>query len=186
MDDQKIIELYFARDEEAISESDKKYHAYCFTVSRNILGSPESAEECVNDTWLSAWNSIPPHRPKSLKLFFAKLSRNAALDRRRRQRAQKRGGGELPLILDELDEVIPGRFDLEEEFYLKEAVRILKTFVKELRDDDRTLFLQRYFYAVPLEDIAENSELSPNAVAVRLYRLRKELRQCLESEGYYA
>lgn len=184
MEDKEIIGLYLARDEKAIKETARKYGAYCFTVSHNILGDPQSAEECVNDTWLEVWRSIPPHKPAVFKLFLAKITRNLALDYYRKTQAQKRGAGRLPLILDELAEVIPGHFNPEETLYYRELLQQLEAFLASLSDYDKTIFLQRYFYAVPLEEIAEQAGCSRNALTVRLYRLRQTLKSRLESEAY--
>lgn len=185
MDDKKIIKLYVARDERAVSETEKKYRPYCFTISYNILGNKESADECLNDTWLETWLVIPPEKPKVLRLFLAKITRNISLDRYRKNHAQKRGGGQLPLILDELSEVIPSGFDLEEELCYRVLVRKLNRFVSELLDEDREIFLQRYFYAVPAEELAAQQNSSANAVSVRLSRLRRDLKTALESEDVH-
>ncbi len=185
MEDEQIINLYFARDESAIRETERKYKPYCFTVSNNILGDIHSAEECVNDTWLETWNTIPPQKPSVLKLFLAKITRNLSLDYFRKAHAQKRGAGQIPLILDELAEVVPSNVNFEEELYYKELLHILNDFLLHLADGDKMIFLQRYFYASPIKEIASNSNCSYNTLNVRLHRLRKRLKVRLKSEGYY-
>lgn len=108
MEDSRIVELYWKRDADAIPATSEKYGGYCASIAQNILGNEEDAEECVNDTWLGAWNSMPPHRPSVLQAFLGKITRNLSFNRHRRDRAEKRGGGELPLVLDELGECVSG------------------------------------------------------------------------------
>ncbi len=183
MDDKDIIKLYFDRNEAAIKETDLKYRPYCFRISNNILRDYQSAEECVNDTYLETWRTIPPQNPNVFKLFLAKITRNLSLDSYRKTHAQKRGGGQIPLILYELDEVVSGIYDLEEEVIYRDLLRILNDFVNNLSDEDKTIFLQRYFYAMPIKEIASNSNYKYNNLVTRLHRLRKKLREILESEG---
>lgn len=183
MDDKDIIKLYFDRNEAAIKETDLKYRPYCFRISNNILDNFQSAEECVNDTYLETWRTIPPQNPNVFKLFLAKITRNLSLDSYRKTHAQKRGGGQIPLILDELGEVISGNYDLEEEVIYRDLLGILNDFLNNLSDEDKTIFIQRYFYAMPIKEIASNSNYKYNNLVTRLHRLRKKLREILESEG---
>lgn len=182
MDDKKIIKLYFDRDEAAIKETDLKYRPYCFSISNNILDDFQSAEECVNDTYLTTWRRIPPQNPNVFKLFLAKITRNLSLDSYRKNHAEKRGGGQMPLILDELDEAIPSAYDLEEELIYRDLLRLLNDFVRNLSDEDKTIFLKRYFYAMPIKEIALNSNYKYNNLVTKLHRLRKNLKDSLESE----
>lgn len=183
MDDKDIINLYFDRNEAAIKETDLKYRPYCFSISNNILADFQTAEECVNDTYLETWRTIPPQNPNVFKLFLAKITRNLSLDSYRKIHAEKRGGGQMPLILDELDEAIPSAYDLEEEVIYRDLLRILNDFVNNLSDEDKTIFIQRYFYAMPIKEIATNSNYKYNNLVTRLHRLRKKLKDSLESEG---
>lgn len=182
MDDKEIIKLYFDRDEAAIKETDLKYRPYCFKISNNILADFQSAEECVNDTYLTTWRTIPPQNPNVFKLFLAKITRNLSLDSYRKNHAEKRGGGQMPLILDELDEAIPSAYDLEEELIYRDLLRFLNNFVNNLSDEDKTIFLKRYFYAMPIKEIASNSNYKYNNLVTKLNRLRKNLKDSLESE----
>lgn len=182
MDDKDIIKLYFDRDEAAIKETDQKYRPYCFSISNNILADCKTAEECVNDTYLTTWNTIPPQNPNVFKLFLAKITRNISLDSYRKIHAEKRGGGQMPLILDELDEAIPSSYDLEEEVLYRDLVRVLDDFVNNLSEEDKTIFIKRYFYAMPIKEIATNSNYKYNNLVTKLHRLRKKLKDSLESE----
>lgn len=182
MDDKEIIKLYFDRDEAAIKETDQKYRPYCFSISNNILADFQTAEECVNDTYLTTWRSIPPQNPNIFKLFLAKIVRNISLDCYRKINAEKRGGGQMPIILDELEEAIPSAYDLEEEVLYRDLIRILGDFVNNLSDEDKTIFIKRYFYAMPIKEIATNSNYKYNNLVTKLHRLRNNLKDALESE----
>lgn len=185
MEDQQIIDLYWQRDPNAIGESQQKYGAYCYTISHNILHSREDAEECVNDTWLRAWNSMPPHRPARLALFFAKIVRNLSFNRAESLNAQKRGGGELPLVLDELAECIAAPSDVESEYEARELERSLNRFLRTLPPRECSLFLRRYFFTESTAQIAARYGLRENHVAVLLSRTRKKLRAFLSEEGFF-
>ncbi|MBQ8831542.1 MAG: sigma-70 family RNA polymerase sigma factor [Oscillospiraceae bacterium] len=184
MEDEKIIELYWGRDREAISETDKKYGSYCMTVANNILHSTRDAEECVNDTYFKTWNSIPPTRPKILSAFLGKITRNLAFNRYRMENAEKRGGGELPLILDELAELVSGEDDVESAVELSELKNTLNAFLKGLSQDKRSIFLRRYWYCDSVKEIAERYAMSEAAVSMNLVRLRKRLRGFLMERGF--
>ena len=182
MDDGRIIELFWRRDEAAIEEARAKYGAYCFAVAKNVLSSPEDAEECVNDTLLRAWGAIPPQRPARLKLFLARIARNISFDRYKAQRAEKRGGGELPLVLEELRECA-GSERIESELERKELEKAIAAFVHGLPEREKVLLLRRYFYTEPISKIASQLGLSEaNAMSI-LSRTRKKLRTYLEKEG---
>ena len=182
MEDREIIELYWRHSEQAIAESDAKYGAYCRKIAENILNNAEDAAECVNDTWLRAWNAIPPERPGNLKMFFAKITRNLAFDRYRKSAAQKRGGGELEVILDELSACVPDAQAAVEARELRESIN---RFVAALPRREGDLLIRRYFFAEGLEDIAARYGMTANAVSVSLSRTRKKLAAYLKKEGFY-
>jgi len=183
MNDQQIIELYWQRDTAAIQETSKKYGAYCYAIANNILDSKEDSEECVNDTWLKTWNAIPPQRPAILQMFLAKITRNLSLDRFLARTAQKRGSGEMPLVLDELAECIPSSSDVAGEYERKELGRFIRKYINSLPERDRNIFLRRYFYANSIADISIRYGLSENNVMVILSRTRKKLKNRLQKEG---
>ena len=179
MQDSQIVALYFARDERAIAETQAKYGGYCTSIAQNILQNLQDAEECVNDTWLKTWNSIPPTRPNSLKLFLARITRNLALDRFRTKRRQKRDG-EFTVMLSELGDCIPA----PEERDATELLGHIKDFLREQDETDRNLFVGRYFHAYEVQRMAEGYGLTPNAVSLRLYKTREKLRVYLQERGY--
>ena len=185
MEDRQIIDLYWQRSSDAIRESEHKYGAYCRTISQNILQNREDAEECVNDTWLKAWNAMPPHRPARLALFFAKIVRNLSFNRVEALSAQKRGRGELPLVLEELAECIAAPSDVESEYEARELGRSLDRFVCSLPSREANIFLRRYFFTDSVAQIAERYGLSENHTGVLLSRTRKKLRQHLTKEGFF-
>lgn len=183
MDDQAIIELYCERSEDAISKTAAKYGGYCYTIAYNILSNNEDAEESVNDTWLAAWNTMPPRRPKLLAAFLGKMTRYISLDRWKNRTARKRGGGEVPLVLEELEECISGEDSVEKEYLQKEFAKSLNQFVENLPDVERKVFLCRYWYMDSIETIAERFGFSESKVASMLHRTRGKLRKMLEQEG---
>lgn len=185
MDDGNIIELFWQRDETAIAEVDEKYGSYCRTIADNILHSHEDAEECVSDTWLRAWQSIPPQRPMRLRLFLAKITRNLAFDRYRQRTAEKRGGGAMEAVLDELAECVADKSDVETEVDGRALRTCISTFLRSLPYRERSLFLRRYFYAEQVNDIAADNDMSANHVSVILRRTRKKLQQYLAKEGFF-
>ena len=182
MEDTEIVELYWARNEQAIEESDAKYGPLCRSIALRVLESPEDGEECVSDTWLRAWNAMPPQRPARLGAFLGKITRNLALDRWRREHAEKRYGGETALALEELEEIVSGK-SLEEEAQRRELDRALDGFLRSLAKRDRELFLRRYWGAETLESLAKQTGLSLGAVHRRLGKLRESLRDHLQKEG---
>ena len=183
MKDADIIGLYWARDERAIPASDEAYGGLCRALSRNILGSPEDAEECVNDTWHRAWDAMPPQRPHSLRAYFAALTRNVSLDRWRERRAEKRGGG-LDVLLSELEDCLPAPAGVEEAVEGQELTSLLESWLEGLEKEERVLFMRRYWYGVPVKDLAKARGMGANQMAKRLLRLRKDLKGFLEREGY--
>lgn len=184
MDDSKIIELYFQRSEDAIAETDKKYGAYCHTVADHILGNEEDAKECVNDTWLGAWNAIPPNRPGILRAFHAKITRNLAITRLEKNMTQKRGGNISLAAIDELEECIGDNTDLEEIVEARQLGEVIRRFVKALDKRDGNVFVRRYFFTDSTAEIAERYGLSENYVMVILSRTRKKLKKELIKEGF--
>jgi len=183
MDDNKIIELYWNRSENAISETATKYGGYCYTIAYNILSNSEDSEESVNDTWLAAWNTMPPKRPKLLAAFLGKMTRYISLDRWKNRTAAKRGGGEVPLVLEELEECISGEDSAEGEYLKKEFAMMMNRFLENLPETERKVFLCRYWYMDSIEDIAERFSFSESKVTSMLHRTRGKLRKMLEQEG---
>ena len=181
MEDAAIIELYWARDEKAISASDEKYGALCRRLSQNILDSREDAEECVNDVWNRAWETMPPQRPGSLRAYLAKITRNLSIDRWRAKRAEKRRGG-MEVLLSELEDCLPGSSDAEALTEARETARVIDQWLFGLPPADRTAFLRRYWYGQRVDEIAAQAKCSPNSMTKRLGRLRDGLRRVLEQE----
>ncbi len=186
MEDHQIVELYFKRKEEAIRETDSKYGAYCFAVAENVLHNAEDSEECVSDTWLKAWNAIPPHRPTMLRMFLAKITRNLSFNRFQARNAEKRGGGELPLVLEELAECIANESDTENEYIAKELEQYIRLFVRDLPEREGNVFVRRYFFTEPVAVIAKRYHMTDNNVMVSLSRTRKKLKAHLKKEGYFS
>ncbi|MBQ8474752.1 MAG: sigma-70 family RNA polymerase sigma factor [Clostridia bacterium] len=184
MDDIQIVELYFKRCESAIDETAKKYGEFCFSIAYNILHSRADSEESVNDTYLGAWNSIPPHRPSVLSSFLAKLTRRISIDKWRKTKAEKRGGGEMTLVLHELENCISDTSTPEKEFEYKELAKAITLFVKELPAVEQKLFVCRYWYLDSIEDIAKRFAFSKGNVRTILYRTRNKLRDYLKKEGF--
>ena len=185
MEDQKILELYFARDEQAIAETDRKYGSYCYSVANRILCSKEDSEETVSDTYLRAWNAIPPQRPTFLKLFLAKITRNLAFTRWRKLSAAKRGGGETELVLEELAGCIPGREQIDDGLNAVELAKTIRAFLDTLPDREQDIFLQRYFYVEDPETIARRHKIRQSNVNLILCRTRAKLKTYLKQEGYF-
>ena len=178
MEDSQIVALYWQRNADAIKETENKYGAYCFSVADNILHSKEDAEECVNDTWLRAWNAIPPKRPSPLRAFLLRITRNLSLNRLRYNHSECRDQS-LTVALDELEACIP----VPEE-YSSELAEMLSEFLRTLSARDRLLFMGRYFHALPVDELASRCHMKPNTVSVRLHRIREALRVHLCERGY--
>lgn len=185
MEDKKIIEPYWKRSSEAIFESNKKYGAYCFSVAKNILGNIEDSEESVNDTWLNAWNSMPPHHPDFLKMFFAKITRYISFDKVKNKMAKKRGEGEICLVLDELEECISDKSNVEEQIIMEELSKSINNFIKLLPNPEGDIFIRRYFFTEEDSKISKYYKITPNNTLVILSRTRKKLKKHLEREGYF-
>ena len=183
MEDTKIIDLYFARNETAITETDQKYGTYCRSIAWNILQNHEDSEECVSDTWLRAWNAMPPQRPRVLRQFLAKITRNLSLDRFRADHAQKRGSGEVPLALEELKECV-GSGDPATDAERKLLGELIGQFLQQLSQRDRGVFLRRYFYMESRKDIAARYGMKETNVRLCLSRTRQRLREYLRKEDF--
>ena len=182
MEDTDIIQLYWARDEGAIAATDEKYGTLCRSLSHNILASREDAEECVNDTWHRAWNTMPPQRPGSLRAYLARIVRNLSIDRWRAKRSQKRGEGMEALVL-ELEDCVPAVQSAEAEFEAKETAAAIDRWLDTLSREDRVAFVRRYWYGERVDALAGQCGCTPKQMAGRLFRLRGGLRRALEREG---
>ena len=182
MEDTAIIDLYFAREERAISETGRKYGAYCRAIAFNILHSHEDTEECVSNTWLRTWNAIPPTRPNCLRAFLGRITRNLSFTRWEAQTAQKRGGSVVAVSLDELAECLPGGESPADRAEAEALRSALSAFLRTLPERQRQVFLARYFYALPLSDIAARFSMRENTVKTTLHRTRRRLRDYLEQE----
>jgi len=182
MEDERIVSLYWERSEQAIAETSSKYGKYCYTIAYNILSSPEDAEESVNDTYMDAWNSIPPHKPSVLSSFLGKITRRLSIDRWRRAHAEKRGGAMI-WVLDELEECIADEKSVEQKVEAKLLADVINSFVKALPDTEQRVFLCRYWYMDSVESIAKEFGFSQSKVKSMLYRTREKLRAQLIKEG---
>lgn len=184
MEDHQIIALYIKRDEQAVAETERAYGSYCFSVANNVLNSYPDAEEVVADTWLKAWNTIPPQKPQSLKLYLAKIARNLALSKWRARSAGKRGGGQVLVALEELGDCVSDRQDVGCHLDRKELGRILSAFLRREHPRDRAVFLQRYFYLESTAQISRQFGLTEANVLQILSRTRRKLKKYLIQEGY--
>jgi RNA polymerase sigma-70 factor (ECF subfamily) len=184
MEDKEIVELYWRRDERAIAESAAKYGAYCRSVAGRILRNDEDTEECVSDTWLHAWNAMPTDRPERLSLYLGRLSRWLSLNRLRDRERLRRGGGEVTLALEELDELIPAASDTEKAVEQRELSRCIKNYVNQMKEPERSVFLCRYWYLAPIGEIASRFGFGESKVKSMLLRSRRKLKAELEKEGY--
>ena len=183
MDDLEIIELYFCRDEKALTETAHKYGNYCYTVAFNILNSIEDSKETVNDTYFELWNTIPPERPTVLSAFIGKITRRLAIGRWRKNTAVKRGGGEFEVTLDELSECISDNTNVEKIVEGKLVVSTINEFLKKLPDTERNVFICRYWYADSVKSVAKQFGFSESKVKSMLMRTRTKLKQKLAEEG---
>ncbi len=183
MEDREIIELYNLRSETAIAQTDVKYGAFCRSIAFHILRDTEDAAECVSDTYLAVWNTIPPSQPQCLRAFLGKITRNLSLNRLEKQHAQKRGGTQAELVLEELSSCIPDKSvaeDITEDIVIRET---LNRFLKTLSETERRVFVRRYWYADTAGEIAVKLSITENRVYVLLHRARKKLKVMLEKEG---
>lgn len=184
MEDSRIIDLYFARDEQALYETEQKYGRYCFSLANAILSNTEDSEEVVSDTYLKTWDAIPPRRPVVFKMFLAKITRNLAFTRWRAATAQKRGNGEMSVVLDELAECIPAPGAPEDALKLKELTAAIRAFLDTLSIREQNIFLRRYFFVEETEVIAARYGMRPDTVRRSLSRTKAKLKKYLIQEGY--
>ena len=182
MTDTEIINLFFERSEQAIEELAKKHGSAVARVVRNILGNAQDTEECVNDTYLGTWNAIPPHKPSPLRTFVCRIARNLATKKYHANTAEKRNS-QYDLALDELEEYLSDSDSVEKEYEAKELREAINSFLATLNRSDRFIFMRRYWYSDPVQDIAKMADSTTNSVTVRLFRIREKLRQYLEKEG---
>ena len=185
LEDCEIIDLLFERSEQAITELILKYETAVRKVAFHVLGDSQDVEECVNDTWLQVWDTVPPQRPNSLGAYSCKLAKNISLNRYHANTAQKRNSF-YDAALDELEGTVPALASVETEYDAKELAEYINRFLKGLSYDDRYLFLRRYWFADTVSEIAGEMRLSPHAVSVRLSRVRKKLQRYLKKEGMIA
>lgn len=184
MEDSQIIDLYWNRNENAIAQTAQKYGNFCHAIAFNVLSIHEDAEECVNDTYVQAWNSIPPQRPLMLKAWLGKVVRNLAINLWDKNHAQKRYQG-MDLVLDELEECVPAAKTVENAIEDKELGRVISGWLRTLKEDDRNLFVRRYWSGESVNDLADEWGISPNKLAQRMFRLRNSLKAALEKEEVY-
>ncbi|MDR0381928.1 MAG: RNA polymerase sigma factor [Oscillospiraceae bacterium] len=179
MDDNVIIDLFWNRSETAIAEVSDKYAGYCHSISYRILHSSEDADECVNDTWLRAWNAMPPARPNRLSTFLGKITRNLSLNRHEKMNAEKRGGGMVEIALSELEACIPASADVEE----GRLGEVIDQFLDSIPTRSRDVFVQRYWYLSSIAEISKDLHIGESNVKSVLLRTRNKLKQHLEKEG---
>ena len=182
MRDHEIVDLYWKRSEAAITETSAKYGSYCHTISYNILNNDEDAEECVNDTWLGAWKSMPPQRPNRLATYLGKITRNLSLNRYKQYVTEKRGGGQTELALAELEACIPAPATVEQIVEEKVLIESINRFLYAQPEQKRNIFIRRYWYLYSIRDIAGAYGMSESKVASLLFRMRNELKNHLEKE----
>ena len=181
VEDKVIIELFFNRDSNSITEADKKYGKYCYKIAFNILANKEDAEECVNDTFLAAWENIPPQNPEILSSYLGRIARNLSLKKYRLNNAKKRGGNNQ-LSLDELNECIPSKSSVLEQLDTEETAKIIDTFLRNLSKKDRYIFIRRYWYLDSIDNICSLTGLNVGQIKMRLLRIRRKLLLKLNEE----
>lgn len=184
MEDEAIVDLYWKRDESAIEKTKEKYGRYLMKVAYNVLGNTEDCEECVNDTYLRAWNSIPPKRPKPLSVYIGKIARQAAIDCYRKRTSAKRGGTEFEASLDELEECLTAGSTPEQEIDTQFLGMVISRYLKTVPKENRILFVRRYYYCDSIKMIAQRSGYSKSKVKSILFRIRAGLKEYLEKEGF--
>ena len=183
MEDSQIMELYWKRDESAIQETANQYGSYCHSIAFRITNSQEDADECVSDTWLRAWNSIPPNRPARLATFLGKITRNLAIDRRRTETAKKRGGCEYDVAYHELENCLSSEAEPSARIEQQELVRHIEAFLLTLPVKERRVFILRYWHFKTVSDIAWQYGYSISKTSMMLHRTRKKLRTYLRNRG---
>ncbi|MDO4520388.1 MAG: sigma-70 family RNA polymerase sigma factor [Erysipelotrichaceae bacterium] len=184
MEDFEIVELYWDRDENAITQTDRKYGKYCRKIAFSIVNDREDTEECVNDTYLQTWNSLPPQRPEKLSTYLGKICRNISINLYEKLTAEKRGGNETDACLDEISELVGGSSEVEEQLDLTVLTDLINKFLKRCEKQARTVFVQRYWYMMSVKEIARENRMSDSNVKMTLSRTREKLKLYLEEEGY--
>ena len=184
VEDEKIVELYWSRNENAIEETDSKYGRYLFRIAYNVLANRQDCMESVNDTYLAAWDSMPPHKPSKLSLYLAKLTRRISIDLYRKNHRQKRTASEYALSLSELGENLADTHTVDEKLQLRQLGEALNHFLRSLPEQDRTLFICRYYFLDPIKNVAAICGLSESNAKTRLFRIRGCLRNFLREEGF--
>ena len=182
MEDLEIISLYWRRDETAITETDRKYGPFCHRIALNILSSHQDSEECVNDTYQKTWETIPPTKPDSLRAYLGRIVRNLSISRYRTHHAQKRFSG-MEVLLSELEDCVPVPDQIHQQVEAEELGRLISSWLRGLPEDDRAIFLRRYWNGEAVKELARDAGLRPNAMTKRLLRLREDLRRYLEGKG---
>lgn len=184
MDDEKIVELYWKRDENAIEETDFKYKKYLFSIAYNVVHDRLDSEECLNDTYLGAWNAMPPSRPNVLKAFLTTITRRIAIKRYHGKLRQNVIPSEMTVSLSELEDFVAGDGDVSADFDAKRLGHIISDFVRSLSERRQFIFMSRYYVADPIDTIASDLSLSRSTVNKELAAIRSALKEKLESEGY--
>ena len=184
MEDNQIIDLYFKRSEEAITQTDAKYGRLCYSIAYNVLACREDSEESVSDTYMAAWNQIPPTRPRYFPGFLGKIVRNLSINRWEAMQAQKRGGGQTVLALEELGDCVDGKSSVEDVCQSKELAEAYQRFLSELPQEQKNVFLRRYYFMDPIARIADDFGFTESKVNSMLHRIRGKLRVRLQKEGY--
>ena len=182
MDDKKIIELYFERNEQAIKETQDKYGAFCHRIAMNILGIHEDAEECVNDTYYSVWKQIPPTVPEVFKVYLGRITRNLSISRFRAMRAKKRYSS-MEIMLSELNDCVPSSSNVEQTIEVMQLSDYISEWLDSLPEEDCALFVRRYWFGDEVQEIAKKSGITAAKMAQRMLRLRKSLKAALEQKG---
>ena len=183
MEDEKIIDLYWDRDQSAILKTEEKYGSYCHRIAWNILYNKEDCEECINDTWMRAWNAMPTERPNILSAFLGAITRNLSLDRYRKQHAKKRGEGEVAFVFDELQDCLMAEGP-EQQMDANLLVDALNRFLERMEKENRIIFVRRYWYMDSIDAIAKRFSISESKVKSSLFRSRNKLRDYLQQEGF--
>ena len=184
MEDAGILELFLARSEDAVKETEKKYAGYCYSIAFGILNNNEDAEECVNDAILKAWDSIPPNNPENLKMYLGRIARNLSIDRIKAATSQKRGAGTVSLDFSELENTLISSGEVWEKLDEEVLIGTINSFLSEQKKLYRIVFVQKYWYLLGIREIADKNGLSESKTASILYRMRNKLKTRLEKEGY--
>lgn len=184
MEDKNIVQLYLNREEAAIAETKEKYESYCYSIAFNVLHNDDDSKECVNDAYLRTWNSIPPNKPDKLSTYIGKITRNLAFDMYRKNHTEKRGSGEMPIVLDELADCISSNESVEGQIEKKELIKEINQFLSTLSKDQCHMFIMRYWYVMPIGQIAAKFNMTNGNVSIQLLRIRRSLREYLVKRGF--